>query len=185
MDYAPGTNTTAVLLQELRSGNHQARAQLVLRLQPLLARFAHGRLPRLLRHEQDTLDLVQSTWLKVLDKLDQIECTGAGMFFSYLRTVLLNSLREALRKNARAPFVEAAQNHLEAPMPAANTDPSDWLAYEQLLQSLEAPYRAMIIMRFEFGMSFIEMAEELHESPDGVRMKLNRAIQRMATPELN
>jgi DNA-directed RNA polymerase specialized sigma24 family protein len=43
----------------------------------------------------------------------------------------------------------------------------------------------MIIMRFEFGMSFIEMAEELHESPDGVRMKLNRAIQRMATPELN
>jgi DNA-directed RNA polymerase specialized sigma24 family protein len=35
-------------------------------------------------------------------------------------------------------------------------------------------------MRFEFGMSFVEIAEELGESSDGVRMKLNRALARMA-----
>jgi RNA polymerase sigma factor (sigma-70 family) len=183
MDQAnsPGNHTTAVLLQQLRGGDHQARAQLVLRLQPLLARFAHGRLPRLLRHEQDTLDLVQSTWLKVLDKLDHIECTGAGMFFSYLRTVLLNSLREAMRRQSRAPFQHHALEDAQAQLQAANTDPADWLAYEQLLHTLEAEHRALIIMRFEFGMSFVEIADELHESADGVRMKLNRAIQRMAS----
>jgi RNA polymerase sigma factor (sigma-70 family) len=175
-----GAHTTAVLLQQLRGGDHQARAQLVLRLQPLLARFAHGRLPRLLRHEQDTLDLVQSTWLKVLDKLDHIECTGAGTFFSYLRTVLLNSLREALRRKLHGPFQQGAIADVQIQLPAANTDPADWLAYEQLLDTLEAEYCALIIMRFEFGMSFVEIAEELHESADGVRMKLNRAIQRMA-----
>jgi DNA-directed RNA polymerase specialized sigma24 family protein len=37
-----------------------------------------------------------------------------------------------------------------------------------------------VLMRFEFGMSFVEIAEELGESSDGVRMKLNRAIARMA-----
>lgn len=35
-------------------------------------------------------------------------------------------------------------------------------------------------MRFEFGMSFVEIADELGESHDGVRMKINRAIARMA-----
>jgi RNA polymerase sigma factor (sigma-70 family) len=178
-----GANTTALLLQQLRTGNDQARAQLVLRLQPLLTRFAHGRLPRLLRHEQDTLDLVQSTWLKVLDKLDHIECTGAGMFFSYLRTVLLNGLREAMRKNSRAPFQHGEQDceqDAQAQIAAENADPADWVAYEQLLQSLEVDYRALIIMRFEFGMSFVEIAQELDESADAVRMKLNRAIARMA-----
>ncbi len=35
-------------------------------------------------------------------------------------------------------------------------------------------------MRYEFGMSFAEIAAELGETADGVRMKLNRAIARMA-----
>jgi RNA polymerase sigma-70 factor, ECF subfamily len=116
----------------------------------------------------------------VLDRLDQIECAGTGMFFSYLRTVLLNSLRETLRKHARAPLMEAAHIDADAHIPATNTDPADWVTYEQLLQSLQSEYRTLIIMRFEFGMSFVEMAEELGETADGVRMKLNRAIQRMA-----
>jgi RNA polymerase sigma factor (sigma-70 family) len=170
-------NTTSILLQQIRSGNSVARAQLVARLQPLLTRFAHGRLPKLLRHEQDTLDLVQSTWLKVLDKLGQIDCPEPGMFFSYLRTVLLNGLRESLRRHARAPF---DAQELPENLPAADADPADWLAYEQLLQQLEPPYQMLVTMRFEFGMSFVEMADELHESADGVRMKLGRALARMA-----
>ena len=35
-------------------------------------------------------------------------------------------------------------------------------------------------MRFEFGMSFPEIAAELGQSADGVRMKLNRALKQMA-----
>jgi DNA-directed RNA polymerase specialized sigma24 family protein len=35
-------------------------------------------------------------------------------------------------------------------------------------------------MRFEFGMSFVEIADEIGETSDGVRMKVNRALARMA-----
>jgi len=36
------------------------------------------------------------------------------------------------------------------------------------------------MLRFEFGMSFVEIAEALGDTSDAVRMKINRAIARVA-----
>jgi RNA polymerase sigma factor (sigma-70 family) len=182
-DSTAASHTTARLLHRIRGGDAAARSALVERVQPLLWRFARGRIPQLLRHQQDTGDLVQLTWLRVLDRLPEIRTDSAGDFFAYLRTVLINALRESLRRQGRAPVqgpggeADAAE---AAVLPAAEVDPDDWLAYEQSLQSIEPAHRALVLMRFEFGMSFAEIAEELGETPDGVRMKMNRAIARMA-----
>ena len=171
-------HTTLLLLQRIRAGDGQARAALVERVEPLLRRFAHGRLPQLLRHEQDTADLVQLTWLKVLNKLDGIALSAPGDFFSYLRTVLLNALREALRRHGRSP-VDARVEAEGLALPAEHVAPDDWLAYEQALASLPSQQRVLVVMRFEFGMSFAEIAAEYGESPDAVRMRINRAIARI------
>ena len=40
-------------------------------------------------------------------------------------------------------------------------------------------HRGLVAMRFEFGMSFVEIAGELGETPDGVRVKLNRVLKKM------
>ncbi len=154
-----------------------ARQQLILRIQPLLVRFARGRLPQLLRSTQDTADLIQLSWMKVIDKLEQLECPEPGDFFRYMRTVLLNALRESLRSHDRRPH---SDTELDENMPAQGTELDDWLAYEQSLRQLESHHHVLVIMRFEFGMSFQEIADELSETADGVRMKLNRAIKRMA-----
>ena len=63
---------------------------------------------------------------------------------------------------------------------ANDVDLDDWLAWEQSLAALSPEQRSLVLMRFEFGMSFLEMARELGQSPDGVRMKVNRVIARMA-----
>jgi hypothetical protein len=89
MESTAHQHTTAWLLDRARSGDRQAHRQLVERVEPLLRRFAHGRIPQLLRHKEDTADLVQLTWLKVLDKLDGIDAREPGAFFAYLRAVLI------------------------------------------------------------------------------------------------
>jgi RNA polymerase sigma factor (sigma-70 family) len=132
-----------------------------------------------LRHEQDTADLVQLTWLRVLDKLDGITLSVPGDFFSYLRTVLLNALREALRRHGRSP-VDARVDAEDLALPAEHVAPEDWLAYEQALESLPPEQRVLVLMRFEFGMSFAEIAAEYGETPDAMRMRVNRAIARIA-----
>jgi len=173
-------HTTLYLLKRIRAGDGQARADLVQRIEPLLERFARGRVPSLLRHEQDTADLLQSTWLRVLDKLDGIRVDAPGDFFSYLRTVLLNGLREALRRHHRSPIDAKAVDSASDSMAAENVAIDDWLAYEQVLARLPQEQRVLLQMRFEFGMSFVEIAEEFDEKPDAIRMRVNRAVQGIA-----
>jgi RNA polymerase sigma factor (sigma-70 family) len=175
-------HTTRWLLERIRIGDVRARSDLVARVEPLLRRFARGRVPVLLRSQEDTADLVQLTWLKVLDKLDSIDVREPGAFFAYLRTTLLNALRESLRRHARSrvqPGVDPERAE-DAEGLSAEVDPEDWLAWEQALAALSPEHRGVVLMRFEFGMSFVEIGEELGETHDGVRMKFNRAIARMA-----
>jgi RNA polymerase sigma factor (sigma-70 family) len=175
-------HTTAWLLDKVRSGDDDARSALVARVEPLLRRFARGRVPQQMRHQEDTADLVQLTWLKALEKLHQIEAREPGAFFAYLRTILINALRESIGRQQRSP-VKYGEGLDEAATPNLVTDhpePADWLAWEQSLASLAPEHRGLVLMRFEFGMSFAEIGMELGESADGVRMKLNRAIARMA-----
>jgi RNA polymerase sigma factor (sigma-70 family) len=174
------THTTQVLLARVRAGDDQARGELVRRVEPLLRRFARGRLPQALRHEQDTADLLQRTWLNVLDRLDGITTTQAGDFFAYLRTVLVNALRESLRRQAASPVRAGGDDTLsDDQLPASGAAVEDWLAYEQMLATLPPDLRTLLLMRFEFGMSFAEIGTELGEAPDTVRMRLKRAIERV------
>lgn len=175
-DATHGQHTTAWLLDRIRVGDMRARSDLVARVEPLLRRFARGRLPARLRSQEDTADLVQLTWLKVLDKLDTIDAREPGAFFAYLRTMLINALRESLRRDSRSPV---HRGH-DVDLVASDVDMDDWLAWEQALAGLSPEHRGLVLMRFEFGMSFVEIADELGESSDGVRMKVNRALARMA-----
>lgn len=178
MVFDTAEQTTQILLHRIRGGDDAARVVLVRRIEPLLLRFARGRVPCRLRHEQDTADLLQITWLKVLDKLGDIRVDAPGDFFSYLRTVLLNALREALRRQDRSP---SKATDAEPPeLAAENVALDDWLAYEQALAGLPPEQRVLLLMRFEFGMSFVEMGAELDEQPDTIRMRVNRAIEIIA-----
>lgn len=171
-----GQHTTAWLIDRIRVGDVSARGDLVARIEPLLHRFARGRLPLRLRSQEDTADLVQLTWLKVLDRIETIDVTEPGAFFAYLRTVLINALRQSLRRDGRSPIEQ--DRNVDAV--AADVGLDDWLAWEQALAILPPEPRGVVLMRFEFGMSFVEIADELGATPDGVRMKFNRALAQMA-----
>ncbi len=180
--FEPDSHTTAQLLHHIRDGKHGARDMLIARLEPLLRKFAHGRVPQLLRQQQDTSDIVQVTWLKVLDKLPQIQVQERGDFFAYLRQTLVNALRDALRSEARSPEVrhDVGDITLQSVASVTNVAQDDWLAYEQALAKLPEDFRIAVLMRFEFGMSFVEIGAELDQPPDRVRMRVTRALGLMA-----
>ena len=67
-------------------------------------------------------------------------------------------------------------------IPLAGVSAEDWVAYEQALAGLEPERRALVLMRYEFGMSYAEIALELQDTPDAVRMKVNRAIKALSDP---
>ena len=177
-------HTTALLLQRLRNGDARARGRLCARLAPRSRRCARGRLPERLRDGADTADLVQTALLRVLGKLDRFESAHPGALYAYLRTALMHALHDALRAQpdlARDAFEVLAElpQLPNSPLEAA-LGRDGVLAYEQALAQLSAEHRELVLMRFEFGLSFPEIAMQLEQSVDGVRMKLNRALKQMA-----
>lgn len=127
---------------------------------------------------------MQTALLRALGRLDSFESAHQGALYGYLRTTLLNAMRDALRAQPANERIDADVLDTLPALPGSALEAAlgrdGALAYEQTLQALEAAHREIVVMRFELGMSFPEIAAEIGESADGVRMKLNRAMRRMA-----
>src|SRR5690606_6265763 len=93
---ATPTQSTATLLARVRAGDAAAREQLCAQYLPLLMRWAHGRLPAAARDLAETADLVQMTLIKALGRIDEFESRHEGAFLAYLRSALLNALRNEI-----------------------------------------------------------------------------------------
>ena len=177
-------DSTAILLDRARTGDDSAREILLGRYLPALRRIAHGRLPPRARGMSDTGDLVQATVIRALRRLDQFKPERDGAFMAYLRTILLNQIRDEARRGARRPEHEPVSDQL----PAGERGPLEELIgrecldrYEAALAQLPANHREAVILRLECGFTYDEIAVAI-SSPtgDAARMLVARTILRIA-----
>lgn len=178
------THTTQLLLQRIRSGDDAAREALLRRVLPLFERWARGRLPGKARGAIETADLVQMSIISAMRGVERFESAHPGAFFAYLRTILLNAVSKAIGREAMPGMRFAVEDVEDELVDGGSTleglvGRENLIAYEQALARLSPVHQSLVVMRFEFGMSFVEIAAELGESVDGVRVKLNRALRKM------
>jgi RNA polymerase sigma-70 factor (ECF subfamily) len=168
----------------MRGGDEAARQRLFERFLPILRRWAHGRIPARARGMADTDDIVQVTLIRALNRLDAFEPRREGAFLAYLRHILLNSVREELRRAGRKPSASGQEFERAdpAPSPLEQAIGADELArYEQALGDLPVESREAVLMRIEFGYSYAEIAEALGKpNPNAVRMTISRALVKLA-----
>lgn len=182
----PAPETTASLLLRCRTGNESARDQLIRRFLPLLRRWAHGRLPPAGRDLALTDDLVQITLIRALDNIGRFEARHEGAFLAYLRRILLNQIRDELRRAGRRPRAHPPQGPeellVEQRSPVESVVGLQALeAYEEALSELSVSDREAVLMRLEFGYSYKEIAESLGLASDNAaRMRVSRAIAKVA-----
>ena len=181
---AVANEPTEELLRRIRGGDASARHALYERCLPMLRRWAHGRLPAYARDIADTDDLVQVTLLRALNHLSEFEADGSGCFLAYLRQILLNEVRAEMRKRkVRGRSVEI--DELALPDEAASVveqlvGQERMRSYESALATLDREQQALVVMRFEFGMNYQEIALESGASADAVRMRVARALKVLA-----
>lgn len=184
IDSDEGDRTTGSILIRVRSGDPYAREQLVQRFLEPLQRWARGRLPARARGSQDTDDLVQETLMKALDKVSTFEPRQQGSFLAYLRRILLNRIRDLVRRVDRGPTKVPLDDRIpqDGPSPVtAAVRRQEHDAYEAALASLPASQREAIILRVELGLSHAEVAESLGlPSADAARMTVTRAQERIS-----
>ena len=103
---------------------------------------------------------------------------------AYLRHVVMNRIREELRRHGRRPAQDALESGLEddaaSPLEAAiGQETVDW--YESALATLSPEEREAIVARLELGMTHQEIADALGKpSADAARMIVARAMVQLA-----
>jgi RNA polymerase sigma-70 factor (ECF subfamily) len=172
---------TIEIIRKIRGGDAASREILVARYLPLLRRWAHGRLPDSARDLSDTDDLLQVTFIRVLNNLDQLRLERPGSFFLYLKQTVLNAIRDEIRRQRRKG-ISTSSEKIEPQLDTdANLDVAygELDAYERALERLPKRQQSLIVMRLEFGLSYEEIAAECGSTPDAARMMVTRAVVRL------
>ncbi|MEM7704548.1 MAG: sigma-70 family RNA polymerase sigma factor [Pseudomonadota bacterium] len=176
--------STTNLLRQIREGDVQARNEIIERYLPLLHRWARGRLPASARDLSETDDLVQITFLRALNRLEDFESERPGAFLAYLRAICLSALRDEIRRRRRAPQHLPIEDNLlagDSSILEEMVGGEILTKYELGLGKMDETKRMAVVMRVEFGMSYREIAAELQRpSVNATRMLIVRAIDELA-----
>jgi RNA polymerase sigma-70 factor (ECF subfamily) len=180
----PTPSATAILLTRARTGDVVAREELFQRFLPVLMRWAHRRLPLRARDLTETADLVQITLLRAVNRIEEFEARGEGAFLGYLRSILLNVVREEIRRSSRRGTHQSLNETLASPYLSVveqviGQDQID--RYQRALELLNEEQQQAVILRVEFGYTYAQIAEALAKpSPDAARMMVARAFAELA-----
>jgi RNA polymerase sigma factor (sigma-70 family) len=175
--------TTVDLLARAKRGDRSALDMLLERCIPALRRWAHARLPQSARGMVDTADMVQDTVVAALRRLDVFEARHEGALQAYLRTAVMNRIRDVIRQRDRRPLqgelpedlLDDATSPLEELIGAQNVS-----FYEAALGRLRSSDREAIVGRIEMQYSYEELATVLNKpTANAARVAVARALKRL------
>ena len=175
---------TTELLRRAKGGDQRALNALMERYLPRLRSWATGRLPLRARSLLDTGDLVHETLLRTLEGLDRVEVRSPGGFQAYVRSAVLNRIRDQIRWANRRPGSGEELGAVEdyGPSPLELAIGADLVArYETALATLTEEEQQVLHLRIELDYDYEEIASMTDRpSRDAARMAVARALRRLA-----
>jgi RNA polymerase sigma factor (sigma-70 family) len=133
----------------------------------------------------DTQDLVQETLVRTMERLDHVEVRGSGGFQAYVRSAILNRIRDQIRWAARRSEPEGMDpDHLESadPSPLDLAIGAELLdRFERALATLSEADQQLLHLRIELDYDYDEIAVMIgRPSGEAARLAVTRALNRLA-----
>ena len=113
-------------------------------------------------------EIVQDSFSAVLQRWDNLDRPGA-----YLRTVVVNGCRMALRRRS----TEQRHRELDPPLPVES--PAELVELHDALAALPERQRVVVVLRYFADRTDAEIAETLECRPATVRSLAHRGLVRM------
>jgi RNA polymerase sigma factor (sigma-70 family) len=176
-------DSTLVLLERAQQGDQAAAHELVGRAAPPVRRWARGRLPSYVRQDANTEDVVQDALMQTLKSLKRIRHQSVGGLQAYLRTSVLNRIRDLIRGTKRHGVPVELDDRLpdDVPSPLEIAIRQERLTqFLAALQRLRPADRQLIVWRIELGYSVDDIATRLGKSKPATGMSVTRAVSRLA-----
>jgi len=170
--------TSFELIRRAREGDAAAVEVLCTRYLPRLRRWATGRVPASARNVVDTGDVVLEVLYKAIRQLKTFEPRHDGSFQTYLRTAVLNRIRDLARVHRPMAVTLDGEQPSHEPSPLERAITAEGIArYEAALARLRPEDRELIVARFEWGLDHKELADLLgRPTPAASRVATHRAV---------
>jgi len=186
---------TSELISQAQRGDEWAQDRLFKRVQPMLERIIRRKLgadPRALAETQDCLN---EGLLDLCRQLPRLESPSTADFMRVAVKVVSNKVRDLAKAARRDKRDVRREQAIESGpetgggMQVAARDPSPTSLVraneleeriDGLLRTFDPQDRDLILLRKEHGFTNEELAELLGLSKDAARMRLTRAIKRLA-----
>ncbi|MQA29084.1 MAG: sigma-70 family RNA polymerase sigma factor [Luteitalea sp.] len=171
-------DSTVEILDRAQRGDRAAIQDLIGRAAPSVRRWARGRLPRYVRQ-----DVVQDAVLQTLKSLERVRHRTVGGLQAYLRTSVLNRIRDLIRGAKRHGIAVEVPDTLpdDTPSPLEIAIRRQGVAtFLAALRRLKPSDRQVIIWRIELGYTVEEIAAQLGKSKPAAGMSVSRAVARLA-----
>lgn len=184
----------ASLIKDARLGDDAAVATLLERFEPEIRTMVRVRLPRILRNQLDSMDIVQAIWASVFaNKPDEIgRFTDAGQFRGFLVGVARNKVYEEHRRRTRTKkydlgreerlYVRRGERDIPREVIAPNPTPSEEVQADdrlgQMLQGRTEEEAQVVNLRRQ-GLTFGEIAARLGIGEKSARRVIDSIRERM------
>lgn len=160
-----------IYLQEIADPQNQYRfEQLYLGYRQLMFHIANN----ILRNEYDAEDAVHQAFLAVaknMDKISDLKCTKTKAYLVTIAEHCAIDLYRARKRRATVPLNEE--------LAGLEFDPPHTSALADVIARLPARYRHMILLKYDCGYSYNEIAELLGLSYEGVHSLDQRAKRKL------
>ena len=178
----------AELVSRVQAGDKQAFDLLVIKYQRKIMRL----LSRMIRDPAEIEDVAQEAFIKAYRALPQFR--GDSAFYTWLYRIAINTARNWLAANKRAPSTPSAfeneegETFNESDVLTDGSDPESEMASRQIAETvnkaindLPEELRNAIVMREIDGMSYEDIAESMNCPIGTVRSRIFRAREAIAT----
>ena len=178
----------AELVSRVQAGDKQAFDLLVIKYQRKIMRL----LSRMIRDPAEIEDVAQEAFIKAYRALPQFR--GESAFYTWLYRIAINTARNWLAANKRAPSTPSAfeneegETFNESDVLTDGSNPESEMASRQIAETvnkaindLPEELRNAIVMREIDGMSYEDIAESMNCPIGTVRSRIFRAREAIAT----
>jgi RNA polymerase sigma-70 factor (ECF subfamily) len=164
----------AEIVARVLKGDKQAYAMLVEEYKSPIYNLAY----RMTGNSEDANDLTQETFIRAYQYLWRYDTSRK--FFTWLYTLALNLIRTHFKKNKYEKSSEELSAHL---LTDKNLSPETKLMETQdisvCLLRLEYESRALLIMKFNQGLTFEEISQITGKSLSAVKMSFYRGVEKL------
>jgi RNA polymerase sigma-70 factor (ECF subfamily) len=181
------TDSVAMLLAKLSTGDTAAAERIFLSYEPYLRKIVRRKLSAKLRAKFDSIDVVQSVWADLLQDLSagELQFKDANHLRAFLIRVIQNRFHDHLRKHHIESKREMPFAAIEATDRAAShqPSPSEFMQaqdlWEQMLALCPPPHQELLRLKRE-GLPLPEIAARTGLHPGSIRRILRDLARKLA-----